>query len=87
MQLSQFEIDVLAALARGEKPAVDSEHRVRLELKGLLTDGATGLRLTPGGEKAARTTSTFQHETIERPEHKVDALGRKKMLERTHALR
>ena len=87
MMLSQFEIDLLRALLRDEKPGLNSAHRLRLEMKSLVSDGADGLRLTKSGEQAARTESAFQHETLVRPEGKVDAKGRRKMLERGHAIR
>ena len=83
MRLGTHDIDVLAALARQQTPEVSSGHRLRLELLGLVRDTAQGLRLTPLGVKAATQAPTIEHEKLEEPPaRRVDALGRKRMLER-----
>lgn len=51
-QLTPRDIDVLRALSLGTAPDVRSNHRLRLELLGLVRDGATGLRLTAAGKEA-----------------------------------
>ncbi len=84
MRLGTHDIDVLNALVRQQTPTVSSGHRLRLELLGLVRDTADGLRLTPAGERAATQAPTIEHEKLEEPPaRRVDALGRKRMLERT----
>jgi hypothetical protein len=83
MRLGTNDIAVLNALVRKQTPEVSSAHRLRLEMLGLVRDTAEGLRLTPAGEKAAAYAPTIEHEKIEEPPpRRVDALGRKRMLER-----
>jgi hypothetical protein len=83
MRLGTNDIAVLNALVRQQTPEVSSGHRLRLELLGLVRDTANGLRLTPAGEKAASLAPTIEHEKLEEPPtRRVDALGRKRMLER-----
>ena len=53
---------------------------------GLVLDGPTGLSLTPAGLESSNAESTFQHETIERPNVKYDTVGKRRMLSRGHAL-
>ena len=84
MRLGNNDIAVLNALLRQQTPAVNSGHRLRLEMLGLVRDTAEGLRLTPAGEKAAASAPTIEHEKLEQPPaRRVDSLGRKRMLERT----
>jgi hypothetical protein len=47
MVYASNDIRVLKALLRGVAPTVSSAHRVRLEMLGLIADGAEGLRITP----------------------------------------
>ena len=83
MRLGTSDIAVLNALVRQQTPEVSSAHRLRLEMLGLVRDTAEGLRLTPAGEKAATFAPTIEHEKLEEaPPRRVDALGRKRMLER-----
>jgi hypothetical protein len=82
MRLGTNDLAVLNALVRHETPEVSSAHRLRLEMLGLVRDTAAGLRLTPAGEKAAACAPTVEHEKIEEAPRRVDALGRKRMLER-----
>jgi hypothetical protein len=82
MQLSTSDVGILAALRRGESPEVASVHRVRLELKGLVRDTVKGLVLTPLGRDAALSTPNIKHEVMEQPIRRLDAAGRKRMLER-----
>jgi Mn-dependent DtxR family transcriptional regulator len=84
MRLGTSDIAVLNALLHQQIPEVSSAHRLRLEMLGLVRDTAEGLRLTPAGEKAASGAPTIEHEKLEEPPpRRVDALGRKRMLERT----
>lgn len=82
MRLGTNDIAVLNALVRQETPEVSSAHRLRLEMLGLVRDTAGGLRLTPAGQQAATRAPTVEHEKIEEAPRRVDALGRKRMLER-----
>lgn len=84
MRLGTNDIAILNALFRQQTPKVSSAHRLRLELLGLVRDTTEGLRLTPAGQKAATCTPTIEHEKLDAPPpRRVDALGRKRMLERT----
>lgn len=82
LRLSQKDVDVLRLLAANEHPDVNSAHRLRLELLGLVSDGPRGLCLTPAGRRAATEEANIEHETIERKPQRVDAAGRRRMLER-----
>lgn len=78
-QLSPRDMDVLHALAMGTMPDVRSYHRLRLEMLGLVRDGANGLQLTAAGRQAITklvTTDTENRSAVE--ERERDALGRRK---------
>jgi len=53
MNYGSKDIRVLKALLRGEAPAASSAQRLHLEMLGLATDGANGLRITPKGTRLA----------------------------------
>ena len=82
MRLGWNEIELLKALARDDSPTVSSSQRLRLELLGLVVDSAKGLMLTSAGHHAARTAQPTAHETFDVPERPLDAVGRKRMLDR-----
>jgi hypothetical protein len=83
MQLGWTEIGILRALARDEFPCVSSAQRLRLELLGLAVDTANGLVLTEAGLRAARNATPTRQEEFDRRQRPTDALGRKRMLDRT----
>ncbi len=82
MQLSTADIDVLRTLLKGDTPHASSSHRLRLEMKGLIRDTAGGLVLTETGKVAAYSTANVEHEKSEEPVRRLDAAGRKRMLDR-----
>lgn len=88
MQLAQFDIDILANLCRGNTPHVDSAHRLRLELAGLVVDGKDGLRITPRGEIAARVSVEVGEKELDPPRtpDRVDSMGRRLPSQRTRVL-
>ncbi len=55
MNYGSNDIRVLQALLRGEAPAIGSAQRLHLEMLGLATDTAKGLRITPKGSRLAET--------------------------------
>ena len=85
-RLTPSDIAILKALSSGQKPSVKSSHRLRLEMLGLVHDGPSGLSLTSAGVVASNTKSNFKHETMDRPTLEYDAVGRRRMLRRGHAL-
>lgn len=85
MELSEFEIAMLRTLLKGAQPLITSSHRIRLEMLGLVRDGADGLILTAAGRQAAVSVSRFKPEPVDKPRIKTDAAGRKKLGQRRHA--
>jgi hypothetical protein len=85
MHYSPLDVHVLRALVRGASPAVGSEHRLRLEMRGLVVDGAHGLRLTPAGERAASMIPVINPTAFEEPApaRRVDSRGRRLASERS----
>ncbi|HZP99846.1 MAG TPA: hypothetical protein VFB13_09935 [Reyranella sp.] len=55
MNYGSNDIRVLQALLRGEAPAIGSAQRLHLEMLGLATDSAQGLRITAKGSQLAMT--------------------------------
>jgi hypothetical protein len=53
-KLSNLELDVLRKLVNGETVALSSQLRLRLELSGVIRDGARGIVLTTAGRQLAR---------------------------------
>ena len=51
--LSTFELEILGKLVNGEAVSVRSQHRVRLELAGLIREGAKGILVTAEGRRLA----------------------------------
>jgi hypothetical protein len=52
--LSNLELDILRKLVNGEAVSLSSQLRVRLELAGVLRDGARGIAVTEAGKRLAR---------------------------------
>ena len=78
LPLSAEDIAVLRALAgNAPLPAINSHHRLRLELLGLVKDGPNGLKLTPAGNEAARTISSKSAEEMPTQERPVNKRGRR----------
>ena len=51
--LSTLELDVLRKLVNGEAVSLSSQLRLRLELLGVIRDGARGIVVTPAGRQLA----------------------------------
>ena len=54
MTLSNLELDILRKLMNGEAVSLSSQLRLRLEMAGVLRDGARGIVLTDAGKRLAR---------------------------------
>ena len=54
LKLSDLEIEILRKLVNGEAVALSSQHRVRLELAGMVREGANGIVVTLTGRSLAR---------------------------------
>lgn len=52
--LSTLEIDILRKLVNGEAVSLSSQLRLRLEMAGVLRDGARGIVVTEAGRRLAR---------------------------------
>jgi hypothetical protein len=52
--LSNLEIDILRKLMNGEAISLSSQLRLRLEMAGVLRDGARGIVLTSSGKRLAQ---------------------------------
>ena len=53
-KLSDLEIDILRKLVNGEAVSISSQQRVRLELAGMIREGANGIVVTLTGRSLAR---------------------------------
>jgi hypothetical protein len=53
LKLTSFEIAVLRKLVNGEAVSIPSQQRIRLELAGMIREGAEGIALTPSGRSLA----------------------------------
>ena len=56
--LSNLELDVLRKLVNGETVSLSSQLRLRLELSGVIRDGARGIVVTTAGRQLAGTKPT-----------------------------
>jgi hypothetical protein len=54
LKLSDLEIEILRKLVNGEAVALPSQQRVRLELAGMIREGAKGVVVTLTGRSLAR---------------------------------
>jgi len=52
--LSTLELDILRKLVNGEAVSLSSQLRLRLEMAGVLRDGARGIVVTDAGRRLAR---------------------------------
>jgi len=53
-KLSDLEIEMLRKLVNGEAIAISSRQRLRLELAGMIREGASGIVVTLTGRRLAR---------------------------------
>lgn len=68
-KLSTLEVELLRKVLNGEAFTMPSYQRVRLELLGLIRDGASGLVVTPEGK-------SLKHQPSEAARAPKDALAR-----------
>ncbi len=54
LKLSDLEVEILRKLANGEAVSISSQQRVRLELAGMIREGAKGIVVTLTGRGLAR---------------------------------
>lgn len=54
LKLSDLEIEILRKLVNGEAVTLSSQQRVRLELAGMIREGANGIVVTLTGRSLAR---------------------------------
>ena len=54
LKLSDLEIEILRKLVNGEAVSISSQQRVRLELAGMIREGAKGIAVTLTGRSLAR---------------------------------
>ena len=54
VKLSDLEIEILSKLINGEAVSLSSQQRVRLELAGMIREGAKGVVVTLTGRSLAR---------------------------------
>jgi hypothetical protein len=85
IRLSDLELDVLRKIVNGESVTLSSNQRFRLELAGVVKDGARGIAATPEGRRLAtqaRSAST-EPETVSAPlTGPRDRIGRRMPLQR-----
>jgi hypothetical protein len=77
--LTAADLSLLDVIARGDAPRRSSSgHVLRLELMGLVRDGAGGVAITEDGKRALHSRwPSFVREPAARPAEKFDALGRR----------
>jgi hypothetical protein len=54
LKLSDLEVEILRKLVNGEAVSLSSQQRVRLELAGMIREGADGIVVTLTGRSLAR---------------------------------
>jgi hypothetical protein len=83
-KLSDLEIDILRKLTNGEAVSISSQPRVRLELAGMIREGATGIVVTLTGRSLARQQQSVATASDPAPGVKVsrDRRGRRMPFQR-----
>ena len=84
LKLSDLEVETLRKLVNGEAVSISSQLRVRLELAGMIRDGANGIVVTLTGRSLARQKQSDATASETPPEVKVsrDRRGRRKPFQR-----
>jgi hypothetical protein len=69
LSLSDLELDMLRKIVNGERITLSSNQRLRLELAGVVKDGAHGIAATAEGRRLATQAraALTQSETISAP--------------------
>jgi hypothetical protein len=78
--LSNLELDILRKLVNGEAVSLSSQLRLRLEMAGVLRDGARGIVVTEAGRRLARRKPADVAAASPAPEPKVARDGRGRRL-------
>jgi hypothetical protein len=78
--LSNLELDILRKLVNGEAVSLSSQLRLRLEMAGVLRDGARGIVVTEAGRRLARRKPADVATASPAPEPKVARDGRGRRL-------
>ena len=82
LKLSDLEIEILRKLVNGEAVALSSQHRVRLELAGMVREGANGIVVTLTGRSLAREKPAEATASDAAAEVKRDRRGRRMPFQR-----
>jgi hypothetical protein len=84
LKLSDLEVEVLRKLIKGEAASLSSQQRVRLELAGMIREGANGIVMTLTGRSLAREKPAEATASDSAPEAKVsrDGRGRRMLFQR-----
>ncbi|SEO93626.1 hypothetical protein SAMN02990966_03335 [Rhodospirillales bacterium URHD0017] len=82
--LSTLELDILRKLVNGEAVTLSSQLRLRLEMAGVLRDGARGIVVTDAGKRLARQkpADVAVGSPARDPQAARDARGRRKPFQR-----
>jgi hypothetical protein len=85
VKLSDLEIEILRKLVIGEAVSISSQQRVRLELAGMIREGAEGIVVTLDGRSLARNKPANATGSDAAPDVKVsrNSRGRRKPFQRT----
>ena len=84
LKLSELEVEILRKLVNGEAVSISAKHRVRLELAGMIREGANGIVVTLTGRSLARAKPAEGTPSDAVPDVKVarDHRGRRKPFQR-----
>ena len=84
VKLSDLEIEMLRKLVDGEAVSISSQQRVRLELAGMIREGAEGIVVTLTGRSLARKKPANGTASDTAPDVKVprDSRGRRMPFQR-----
>ena len=83
LTLSDLELVILRKLINGEKVSVSSQQRIRLELAGMIREGADGIVVTLTGRSLAReNASDATADSNAAPSIKRDRRGRRMPFQR-----
>jgi hypothetical protein len=82
LKLSELEVEILRKLVNGEAVSISSQQRVRLELAGMIREGAKGVVVTVTGRSLARERPAEATASHAAPEIKRDRRGRRMPFQR-----
>ena len=82
LKLSDLEVEILTKLVNGEAVSISSQQRVRLELAGMIREGANGIAVTLTGRSLAREKPADESGGDGAPEIKRDRRGRRMPFQR-----